>query len=83
MIDTATRPPASQATGLTHFVGFRGNEYARACRVFGRPDFIHPGWDRRAQIEIAPGDRVIFATGDIDQPVATISFTDLPGENLS
>ncbi|MGI4875950.1 MAG: hypothetical protein ACRYG4_00520 [Janthinobacterium lividum] len=66
----------------THFVGFRGDEYARACRIFGRPDFIHYGWDRRAQRDIAPGDRVVFAKGDADQPVSERSFADLPGQKL-
>lgn len=48
-------------TRCTHFVGFRGDEYTRACRVFGEPDFVHILWDRRARREIAPGDRIIFA----------------------
>jgi hypothetical protein len=47
----------------THFVGFRGAEYHSAVRVFGPPDFIHPVWDVRAQHEVAPNDRVIFARG--------------------
>lgn len=46
---------------MLHFVGFRGDEYNRAIRVFGKPDFIHMAWDRRAQREIAEGDTVIFA----------------------
>jgi len=52
-----------------HFVGFSGDEYARAVRVFGRPSFIHRWWDRRAQREIADGDVVVFAKGsDQDEP---------------
>src|SRR5690348_6118637 len=43
-----------------HFVGFRGEEYHSATRVWGLPDFIHRGWDRRAQREIAPGDIIVF-----------------------
>jgi hypothetical protein len=66
----------------THFVGFRGDEYARACRVFGRPDFVHPGWDLRARREIEPGDRVIFARGNHDQHPRDRSFNDLPGQIL-
>jgi hypothetical protein len=34
---------------LTHFVGFRDDRYNRAIRVFGRPDFVHRFWDRRAR----------------------------------
>lgn len=46
-----------------HFVGFRGDEYTRARRVFGEPDFIHRNLDQRALGDIAPGDLVIFANG--------------------
>ncbi len=60
-----------------HFVGFRGDEYTRACRIFGPPDFIHRGWDLRAQREIAPGDTVVFATGSFDQVPRRQSFNDL------
>ena len=27
-----------------HFIGFRGNEYVSARRVWGPPDFFHVGW---------------------------------------
>lgn len=47
-----------------HFVGFRNDRYWNAVRVFGRPDFIHRRWDRRAQREIADGDTVLFADKD-------------------
>ena len=45
---------------MLHFVGFRGDEYNRAIRVFGPPDFIHRDWDWRAFHEVAPGDVVVF-----------------------
>jgi hypothetical protein len=61
---------------LTHFVGFRDDRYNRAIRVFGRPDFVHRFWDRRARDEIAPGDRVIFAEGDEHQPVRQHTYDD-------
>jgi hypothetical protein len=60
-----------------HFVGFRGDEYTRACRAFGSPDFIHRGWDQRAQREIAPEDTVVFAKGSFDQVPRRQSFNDL------
>lgn len=60
-----------------HFVGFRGDEYVRAQRVFGRPDFIHIGWDLRAQREIAPGDVVVFARRPADQVPQARSFPDI------
>lgn len=60
-----------------HFVGFRGEEWWSAIKVWGKPDFIHIGWDRRAQREIIPGDIVIFAQGDWTQPVSEYNFPDL------
>ena len=60
-----------------HYVGFRGDEFARARRLFGGPVFIHPRWDRRAQRDIGPGDVVIFAIGDERQPLARFNFDDL------
>lgn len=51
-----------------HFVGFRGDEYNRACRIWGEPDFVHIRWDRRSAREIADGDTIVFATGPHDQP---------------
>lgn len=46
-----------------HFVAFRGEEYWSAVKVWGRPDFVHIGWDRRALREIGEDDIVIFAQG--------------------
>ena len=52
-----------------HFVGFRGDEYWSAVRIWGRPTFIHRRWDQRARREIADGDTIIFATGsEADEP---------------
>ena len=62
----------------THFVGFRGAEYLSAVRVWGVPDFIHRGWDRRAQREIDPDtDTVIFAAGEHDQAPRAKSYDDI------
>jgi hypothetical protein len=35
------------------------------------------GWDNRAQREIIPGDIIVFAQGDWDQPVARYNYPDL------
>lgn len=53
-----------------HFVGFRGDEFTRAVRVFGVPDFIHRYWDHRAIGDIvADLDTVVFAKGsECDTP---------------
>lgn len=60
-----------------HFVGFRGEEYHSARKVWGRPTFIHMGWDRRAQREILPIDTVVFATGEHDQQPRDRNWPDL------
>lgn len=52
-----------------HFVGLRDERYRSAVAVWGPPDFVHPCWDRWAFNDVAPGDTVIFATGEADQPV--------------
>lgn len=62
---------------ITHFVGFRGDEYMRACRIWGKPHYIHHTWDRRAQRDIADGDTVVFAKGDSDQPVGPYNGPDI------
>ena len=46
-----------------HFVGFRGNEYISAIRVFGLPDFFHRVHDKRAISEFCENDKVVFANG--------------------
>ena len=62
----------------THFVGFRDDRYWNAVRVFGRPDFIHRGWDMRARREIDfEADTVVFATGPHDQAPRLRSFDDI------
>lgn len=61
----------------THFVGFRDDAYARAIRVFGRPDFIHRRWDHRARREIADGDTIVFATGDEHQAPSPFNGADI------
>jgi hypothetical protein len=58
-------------------VGFRGDEFHRAQRVFGRPDFVHIGWDLRGQREIADGDVVVFAKGGHRQMPSAKSYPDI------
>jgi len=60
-----------------HFIGFRGEEYWSAVKVFGRPHMIHMGWDRRAQRDISEADVVVFATGDEHQPLAVYNYPDI------
>jgi hypothetical protein len=60
-----------------HFIGFRGDEYARAIRVFGKPDFIHIGLDRWARLEVVAGDVAVFAKGTFDDEPSPYSYPDL------
>jgi hypothetical protein len=66
-----------RSPGHVHFVGFRGEEYWSAVKVWGRPDFIHQGWDLRARREIGEGDTIVFAVGPHDQQPRAKSFPDL------
>ena len=66
-----------RAAAAIHYVGFRGDEYARANRIWGGPVVIHRKWDRRARRDIGPDDTIIFATGDETQPVAESNGDDL------
>lgn len=61
---------------MMHFVGFKDDRYLAAVRAFGRPDFVHRFWDRRAVDEVADGDVVVFADGDETQPVRVHAYDD-------
>jgi hypothetical protein len=61
---------------MMHFVGFKDDRFHGAVRVFGRPDFIHRFWDRRAVDEVMEGDTVVFAVGDEHQPVNPFAYDD-------
>jgi hypothetical protein len=43
-----------------HFIGFRGEEYWSAVRVWGRPDFIHEYATWSVLGDCAPDDTVIY-----------------------
>lgn len=60
-----------------HFVGFRGDEWWTAVRLFGPPDFVHIGWDRWAKMEIMDGDVAVFARGTADDDPSAYAFPDL------
>ena len=62
---------------IVHFVGFKDDRYWHAVRVWGKPHFIHRGWDLRALRDIGPGDIVVFASGECDQPPRVRSFNDI------
>ena len=61
-----------------HFVGFRGDEYHSAVRVWGKPDFFHRVFDDR----VSHGDvdwekdTVIFAKGFLYKKPTKYTFDD-------
>jgi hypothetical protein len=59
-----------------HFIRFRGDEYHSAVATWGKPDFFHRVWDKRAQQEVVPGDVAIFATKDETRPLDPWGFDD-------
>ena len=60
-----------------HFVWFRGDEYWSAIRVWGPPEYVHIGWDKRAWRDVHPDDIVIFARGAADQQPRERTFNDI------
>jgi len=43
-----------------HYVGFRGDEFVRAHRIWGGPVIIHKDYDSRVFSEVGDSDVVIF-----------------------
>lgn len=64
-------------TQVVHFIGFRGEEYWSAVRIWGEPHMIHMGWDNRARREIGEDDLVIFANGHGEAPPRRFNYPDL------
>ena len=50
---------------MIHFVGFRGDEFSSAVRIWGSPDYVHWVHDNRLCHggELHPDDTVVFANG--------------------
>ena len=61
---------------IVHFVGFRGEEYWSAVRIWGRPAFVHRRWDVRAAQEVMAGDIAVFARGCAEDVPEHPSFDD-------
>ena len=47
-------------TRCIHYVGFRGDEFVRAYRIWGGPVIIHRDYDDRVFTEVGENDVVIF-----------------------
>ena len=59
---TAVGPPFDMENEMKtiHYVGFRGDEYVRAYRIWGGPVMIHKVYDERVFTEVGEEDIVIF-----------------------
>jgi len=63
-----------------HYIGFRGDEFTRAQRLYGGPVMIHRVNDIRTQSEIDPDvDLAIYANGEREDRVRQIPGTDVVG----
>ena len=60
---------------VVHFVGFRGEEYWSAVRIWGSPGFIHMGNDTRMRRELLPEDIVVYANGH-EAKIAERNYSD-------
>jgi hypothetical protein len=59
-----------------HFVGFKGDEFVSAVKVWGKPDFYHRRHDARFYGEFDPeNDVAVFARGT-EAKVSEYSFND-------
>ena len=60
-----------------HFVGFRGDEYLSAVKVFGMADCFHSVIDDRGSFggEVGDDDIIIFANG-ADKKYSKFTFND-------
>ena len=63
-----------------HYIGFRGDEYGRAFRIFGGPAMIHRVHDMRAHRDIDPDvDLVIFANKEREDVIRPVNAPDVVG----
>lgn len=59
-----------------HFIGFRGDEYLSAVKVFGPPDFIHLIHDNRMYGDIGAGDILVFGPKANPNKISEYSWQD-------
>lgn len=60
---------------MIHFVGFKGDEYWSAVKIWGAPDYIHRWNDYRLWTEVASEDIVVFAFSE-ESCIKDFSFND-------
>jgi len=59
-----------------HFIGFRGEEYWSAVKVFGPPDFIHLIHDHRLYGDVGPDDTLVFGPKADPDHISEYSWQD-------
>lgn len=59
-----------------HFVGFRGEEFWSAVKVFGYPNFIHSIHDHRMYGDVGPEDVLIFGPKANPDHISKFSWQD-------
>jgi hypothetical protein len=59
-----------------HFIGFRGDEFVRACRVWGYPDHIHLIHDHRMYGDVGEHDVLIFGPKADPDRISEYSWQD-------
>ena len=64
-----------------HFIGFRGNEYNNAVKVFGEPDFVHMSHDQRMYGEVDL-DKDVLVFGPKSDPRKICEYSDQTQERF-
>jgi len=59
-----------------HFIGFRGEEYWSAVKIFGVPDFIHLIHDSRLYGDVGEHDILIFGPKADPNRISEFSWQD-------
>ncbi len=59
-----------------HFVGFRGDEYLSAVRVFGSPDFVHMVHDARMYGDVGDDDLLVHGPKSDPDRLSKYSWQD-------
>ena len=59
-----------------HFIGFRGEEYWSAVKVWGFPDFIHSWHDNRMYGDVGDNDILVFAGKSDPKEVSEYTWQD-------
>jgi hypothetical protein len=59
-----------------HFIGFRGEEFWSAVKVWGQPDFVHMIHDARMYGDVGPDDTLVFGPKASPDIISQYSWQD-------